>query len=192
LIEAVAIAASAGGPAALHQVIPRLPDSFPAAVLVVQHMPPGFTRALAQRLDQVSRLPVREAQDLDPVLAGKVLIAPAGRQMWVERRGEGARVRVAQKGPVASLHRPSADVLFASVAAVYGPRALAVVLTGMGRDGLEGLKKIKQEGGRVLAQDQATSAIFGMPRAAIGAGLVDEVLPLPEIAEAIVSLVIKL
>lgn len=191
MIKAVAIATSTGGPAALQQVIPRLPANFPAAVFIVQHMPAGFTKGLADRLNDSSALEVREAVDGDVARAGLVLVAPAGRQMWVTRRRDEVEVRVNVQGPLPSLYRPSADVLFKSVAEVYGAAALAVVLTGMGKDGLVGLRAVKEHGGAVLAQDEATSVVFGMPRAAIEAGLVDAVLPLQEIAKAISARVLK-
>ncbi|MCR4419869.1 MAG: CheB methylesterase domain-containing protein [Clostridia bacterium] len=191
MIRAVAIAASTGGPTALQKIVPRLPAGFPAAVFVVQHMPPGFTHGLAVRLGELGELPVREAVDGEPVLPGQVLVAPAGRQTWVVRSEGDVKVRVGEAGPVPGAFRPSADVLFYSLAEAYGQEVLAVVLTGMGKDGLKGLARVKEKGGLILAQDEASSVVFGMPRVAIEAGLADLVMGLEEMAAAIVSLVLK-
>jgi two-component system chemotaxis response regulator CheB len=185
---AVAIGTSTGGPTALQAVIPRLPRNFAAAVLVVQHIPVGFTRYLADRLAQRSALPVAEARDREAVLPGRVLVAPGGLHMRLVQRGDAVEVRLDEE-PRSSLHRPSADVLMSSVAEVFGSRSLGVVLTGMGTDGAEGLAAIRKAGGRTLAESEETCVIYGMPRAAIEAGVVDRAVPLPEIADAIVSAV---
>jgi two-component system chemotaxis response regulator CheB len=184
----VAIGTSTGGPTALQAVIPRLPPDFAAAVLVVQHIPIGFTRYLADRLAQRSALPVEEARDRAAVRPGRVLIAPAGVHMKLVHRGDAVEVRLDEE-PRSSLHRPSADVLMASVAEVFGARSVGVILTGMGTDGAEGLGAIRKVGGRTFAESEETSVIFGMPKAAIEAGVVDRVVPLPEIADAILSAV---
>ncbi|MGB9885463.1 MAG: CheB methylesterase domain-containing protein [Moorellales bacterium] len=191
MIRVVGIAASTGGPAALQKIIPRLPAGFPAAVLVVQHMPAGFTRSLAERLASLSALPVREASEGERVAGGEVLVAPAARQMWVVREEGGVKVRLGEEGPLKSIYRPSADVLFTSLAEVYGPEVLAVVLTGMGKDGLVGLARVKEKGGQVLVQDRSSSVVYGMPRAAVDAGLADAVVALEEMAAVIVSRVLK-
>ncbi|MGB9919123.1 MAG: CheB methylesterase domain-containing protein [Moorellales bacterium] len=191
MIRVVGIAASTGGPAALQKIIPRLPAGFPAAVLVVQHMPAGFTRSLAERLASLSALPVREASEGERVAGGEVLVAPAARQMWVVREEGGVKVRLGEEGPLKSIYRPSADVLFTSLAEVYGPEVLAVVLTGMGKDGLVGLARVKEKGGQVLAQDRSSSVVYGMSRAAVDAGLADAVVALEEMAAVIVSRVLK-
>ncbi|BCV20772.1 protein-glutamate methylesterase/protein-glutamine glutaminase [Moorella sp. Hama-1] len=185
----VAIGTSTGGPAALRQVLAALPGDLPAGVVIAQHMPPGFTGPLARRLNELSPLEVREAKEGDVVRAGLALIAPAGRQMFLERRAGTVQVRLADDAGFATLFKPSADALFLSVARAYGPRSLAVILTGMGNDGLQGLRAIKDHGGLVIAQDEGTSVVYGMPRAAVEAGLADRVLPLEAIAPAIVALV---
>lgn len=186
--DAVVLAASTGGPAALQAVIPRLPAALPAAVLVVQHIPPGFTRSLAERLASRSALPVREAGDGEEVLPGQVLIAPAGWHLTVRKVGRGVRTRLSLE-PADSLHRPSADVTMASAARVWGARLLGVVMTGMGNDGAAGLKAIRQHKGRTLAESEETAVIYGMPKAAVEAGVVDREAPLHAIADEIVAAV---
>jgi len=185
--RAVVIAASTGGPRALNVVLGSLPGDLPAAVLVVQHMPPGFTRSLAERLDRYSPLRVKEAEDGDTVLSGHGYVAPGGFHTVVEKRASGQVViRLLQSPPVLGL-RPAADLTLKAVAQVYGAGSVGVVLTGMGSDGTEGLQAIKAAGGVVIAQDQATSVIYGMPRVALESGCVDRVLPLEQIAAEIVA-----
>ena len=186
--EVVVIGTSTGGPPALQAIIPRLPRDLPSAVLVVQHMPVGFTRSLAERLDTRSALPVREALDGQPVEAGQVLIAPAGRHMKVRKRGQSIKV-VLDDEPRSALHRPSADVLMASAAKAYGSQVLGVVLTGMGSDGVEGLRAIREAGGRTLAESEESCIIYGMPKAAVEAGVVDRSVPLPRMADEILAAV---
>lgn len=186
--QVVAIGASTGGPPALQAIIPLLPKDLQAVVLVVQHIPVGFTRSLANRLDQRSLLPVREARDGEPVMPGGVLIAPAGLHMKVRRRGSAVKI-VLDEEPRSSLHRPSVDVLMASVAKVYGPRALGVVLTGMGSDGTIGLGAIREAGGRTLAESEESCVIYGMPKAAVDAGVVDRSVPLSGMAAEILAAV---
>jgi two-component system chemotaxis response regulator CheB len=186
--EAVAIAASTGGPTALQAVVSALPAGLPAAVLIVQHIPRGFTKSLAERLDARSAIPVREARDGDVVAPGSVLVAPAGIHSRLVRRG-GVVVVSLDEEPREALHRPSADVLMVSVAEVYGRRAVGVVLTGMGSDGTEGLRAIRAAGGRTLAESEESCVIFGMPKAALEAGVVDRVVALDRIAGEILAAV---
>lgn len=186
--EVVVIGTSTGGPPALQAIIPRLPEGFPSAVLIVQHMPVGFTRSLAERLDSRSVLNVREAEDGEAVTPGSVLVAPAGRHMKVRRRGKVAHVWLDDE-PRSALHRPSIDVLMGSVARVYGKKVLGVVLTGMGSDGVEGLRAIREAGGRALAESEETCVIYGMPKAAVEAGVVDEIVRLDRVADEIMAAV---
>ncbi len=178
----VAVAASTGGPAALQQLLSALPVDFPVPMLVVQHIASGFVSGLASWLDAVSPLEVKVAEEGEPLRAHHVYFAPDGRDLGVSDR-ETVSLSVPSRG-----NGPSATPLFESVARVYGASALALILTGMGKDGLEGLASIKRAGGRVVAQDEETSVIFGMPAAAIDAGLADLVLPLPTIASMLAKL----
>ncbi len=178
--EVVAIGVSTGGPKALAEVIPRLPGNFPVPILIVQHMPPIFTAQLAQRLDQLSALKVLEAAEGNPLTPGKVFIAPGDKHMEVKSVGTNKVIHL-HKGPPENSCRPAVDVLFRSVARVYGGRSVGVILTGMGHDGLAGAKLMKEKGALIVAQDEATSVVYGMPRAVVEAGIADYVLPLSEI-----------
>lgn len=188
-ISLVAIGTSTGGPAALTEVFKSLPPNLDAGVVIAQHMPPGFTKSLANRLNDLGNLPVKEAEDGDPILKGHALLAPAGFQMEVERAGGEVRARVSEKTNYRTLFKPSVDVLFLSVAEVYGSSAVGVIMTGMGTDGTEGLKAIKKASGYVLAQDEASCIVYGMPKSAVDAGVVDKTVPLTKLGEEITNLV---
>jgi two-component system chemotaxis response regulator CheB len=185
-IQVVAIASSTGGPVALAQVLTRLPANYRYPVAVVQHMPASFTPAFAARLDQQCALKVKEAGDGDVLKAGEVLIAPGGRQMTFVQQGGEVHVCIGDGDP--SLHyKPCADISFASLASVYGGKVLALVLTGMGADGREGARILKQQGATIWSQDEASSVIYGMPMAVAEAGLSDQVLSLRDIGSALVQ-----
>jgi len=181
----VAIGASTGGPRALSVILPALPADLRAAVLVAQHMPPGFTATLADRLDERCAVHVREAVDGDALERGTVLMAPGGRQMRVERTGGRLVVRI-EFGAPDLLHHPSVDLMMESVAQVVGRNAIGVVLTGMGQDGAVGLRALQEAGARTIVESADTAVIHGMPRAAAGAA--ERELPLERVAETITAL----
>ncbi len=176
----VALASSTGGPAALPKVLSSLPADLPVPLLIAQHMPANFTPSFAQRLDQQCAIRVRHAEDGDPLQPGTALLAPGGKQMTVERRGGRHVVRVRESDPSLS-YRPSADLMFSSLAEQYGSQVLSIILTGMGADGREGARLLKQKGATVWAQDRASSVIYGMPGAVARANLTDEILDLAAI-----------
>ncbi len=177
--KVVAIGASTGGTEALKDLLTPLPADFPGIVMV-QHMPEAFTGAFAKRLDGVCRIHVQEARDGDRILPGHALLAPGGHQMAVVRRGAEYAVRV-YRGERVNRHLPSVDVLFSSCAQQLGRNAVGVLLTGMGNDGAQGMLRMKEAQSYTIAQDEATSVVFGMPKEAIRLGAVDEVLPLSRI-----------
>jgi two-component system chemotaxis response regulator CheB len=179
---AVAIACSTGGPRALAEVVPALSPALDAAVLIVQHMPPGFTAGLARRLDSLGSLSVVEATDGESVRSGRVYIAPGGRHMTVRRDGTGVVVSLNDGKSIHGV-RPAADPLLEAVAECFGARSVGVVLTGMGRDGATGLKAIRDAGGAAFVQDRATSAVYGMPAHALA--VAEREVALPEVAYAV-------
>jgi two-component system chemotaxis response regulator CheB len=179
----IAIGASTGGTVAVEKLVRELPREVPP-LLIVQHMPQYITRPFAERLNKLGELRVAEAEDGAWLEPGLALVAPGGQHVMVERLGERLRVAV-REGPRVNGHRPSVDVLFASVAKVVGPQALGVLLTGMGKDGAEGMRAMHQRGAHTIAQDEASSVVFGMPKAAIDLGAVEEISPLSEIAARI-------
>jgi two-component system chemotaxis response regulator CheB len=182
--ECVAIGTSTGGPVALATVLPKLPASFPLPILIVQHMPPGFTKALADRLNAASAITVVEGQHGMRLEPGTAIIAPAGQQLTLRRNGASVEVRL-EADTRKSLHVPSVDVLATAVGETFGAASLGVILTGMGHDGVSGLAVIKKNGGYVIGQDEASAVVYGMPRAAAVAGLVDRVVPLADVARAL-------
>jgi two-component system chemotaxis response regulator CheB len=183
--KVIAIGASTGGTEALREILEAMPPEAPGLV-IVQHMPEVFTRAFAERLNRTCRIEVKEAEAGDRVRAGRALIARGDRHLLVHRSGAQYRVDLID-GPPVSRHRPSVDVLFRSVAQAAGPNAVGVILTGMGRDGAGGLYEMKSLGAATLAQDEETSVVFGMPKEAIAAGGVDEVVPLDRMARTILE-----
>lgn len=183
--RAVVIGVSTGGPNALAEVIPSLPKSFPLPVLIVQHMPPMFTRLLAERLNAQSKVTVVEGQEGMVVCPGTVYIAPGDYHMCVQRRGTDIVLRMNQD-PMENSCRPAVDVLFRSAAAIYGGGTVSVILTGMGQDGLRGVEQLRSLGGYVIAQDEATSVVWGMPGFVARAGLADTVCELKSVSSEIV------
>jgi two-component system chemotaxis response regulator CheB len=177
----VVIASSTGGPKALGEVIPRLPASLGTGSLIVQHMPPGFTASLAARLDGMSKLSVREAAGNEAMDPRHIYLAPGGSHL---RMGDDRKVRLSDEAPMGGL-RPRADLTIADAAKLYGNAMVLVVLTGMGKDGLDGARAVKKAGGRILVEAESTCVVYGMPRAVAEAGLADEILPLHELPAAI-------
>ncbi|TAL15267.1 MAG: chemotaxis response regulator protein-glutamate methylesterase, partial [Aquabacterium sp.] len=174
------IGASTGGTEATKEVLLSLPPDSPG-VVITQHMPPGFTKSYAARLDGLCRIGVKEAQDGERILPGHAYIAPGGLHLSVERSGANYIARVRDGDPV-NRHKPSVEVLFQSAARVAGPNAIGIMLTGMGADGARAMREMHDAGAYCYAQDEASCVVFGMPREAIAAGAVDEVLPLSQIA----------
>ncbi len=185
-IEVVAIGVSTGGPNALAALFPHWPASFPIPIVLVQHMPPTFTRLLAERLSAKSPLAVNEGKAGVLLAPGQAWIAPGDFHMTVERDTNGAKLNLHQ-GPQENSCRPAVDVLFRSVAQVFGPNTLGVILTGMGQDGLRGCEAIKEVGGQVFVQDEASSVVWGMPGIVAKAGLADKILPLDQIAKEVLA-----
>ena len=183
----VVIGTSTGGPQALQNVITRLPGNLPCGVVIVQHMPAGFTKALADRLNSIAQISVKEAEDGEEIRAGHVYIAPGDFHLRVKDDGGIRRIKLSQEARVGN-HRPAVNVMYDSVAPL-GRKLIAVIMTGMGSDGCEGMKKIKASGGYSIAQDEPTCVVYGMPKAVVDAGLADEVRPLQDIAGAIVEAV---
>src|SRR5215470_17783213 len=182
----IAIGISTGGPNALQFALSQIPGDFPATILVVQHMPEGFTEMFAKRLDECCALDVQEAHSGDLLVAGRVLICPGNRHMMVRRMPRGD-MAVLSDAPSVNGHRPSADVLFHSVAQEFGPTAVGIIMTGMGEDGAEGIGAIKNSGGMTIAQSEDTCVVSGMPRAAILKGHVNKVIPLEGLANYLVT-----
>ncbi|MDH3937990.1 MAG: chemotaxis response regulator protein-glutamate methylesterase [candidate division Zixibacteria bacterium] len=186
LIGLVAVGSSTGGPPALQNIIPRLPRNLPVGIVIAQHMPATFTTSLAERLDKLSKLSVKEAEDGDKIEPGTVLVAPGGRQMTIKRSTRGANVHVGDQ-PTSALYKPCVDVMMNSVVNAYGSSTMGVILTGMGSNGVAGLKNVKSKGGVVLAQNEETCVVYGMPRAAVEAGVTDHIVPIEIVADEIMT-----
>ncbi|HMJ36005.1 MAG TPA: CheB methylesterase domain-containing protein, partial [Baekduia sp.] len=181
--KVVLIATSTGGPRALAELIPRLPSPLGAGGMIVQHMPAGFTASLAQRLDRSAKLTVVEAAGGEALRPDTLILAPGGSHL---RLADDGVARLTDEAAVGGL-RPRADLTIADAARIYGERLLLVVMTGMGKDGLEGAREVRARGGRILAEAESTCTVYGMPRAIVEAHLADDVLPLGELAEAIAT-----
>ncbi len=184
--DIVGIGVSTGGPPTLQFILSNISKDFPAAILVAQHMPAAFTPSFAKRLNELSPLEIKEAQDSDRIKQGHVFIAPGGKHLKIKQRGGWIEVIVTEE-PKDAIYKPSASILLESIAKEVGKRGLGVILTGMGSDGLEGAKLLKQRGGRVLAQSEETCVVYGMPKAVVDAGVADEVVDLSDMPSAILK-----
>ncbi len=189
-IDILAIGVSTGGPNALADLFPTLPRDLPVPIVLVQHMPPFFTKLLAERLSSKSPMDIQEGKAGEKLEPGKAWIAPGDYHMILEKKADGVYLKTNQE-PQENSCRPAVDPLFRSVAEIYGPRTLSVILTGMGQDGMKGCEQIKDKGGYVIVQDEDTSVVWGMPGFVARAGLADEILPLNQIGPRIVSLLKK-
>lgn len=185
-VDILAIGVSTGGPNALAELMPVLPSNLPVPIVIVQHMPPFFTKLLAERLDSKSKISIGEGAAGDLLQPGKALMAPGDYHMVLRKNGAAFQVQTNQEPPENSC-RPAVDVLFRSVAETFGPRTLAVIMTGMGQDGLLGCERIKEAGGQIIVQDEASSVVWGMPGFVARAGLAEKVLPLPQLGAEIVK-----
>jgi two-component system chemotaxis response regulator CheB len=185
-VDLVAIASSTGGPPALQNILCAFEQAYPIAFVVAQHMPPGFTKAFADRLNRHCQFEVREATDMDLVKPGCVLIGPGGKNMLLERSGADTVVRIVEPAPEYR-YIPSADLLFTSSAKIFGKRMLAVVLTGMGNDGSQGVVSVSEHGGMILAESEETAVVYGMPREAVATGKVDRIVPLQDMPREILA-----
>lgn len=182
--QLVAIGTSTGGPVALQNVLTKLPGDFPHPILLIQHMPATFTAAFAARLNGLCQIGVKEAQDGDVLKPGQAYLAPGGKQMLLEGRGPGARLRIIDGNDKVN-YKPCVDITFASAAKTYGDKVLAIVLTGMGADGRDGARLLKEQGATIWAQDEASCVVYGMPQAVAKAGIASESLPLDWVAQRI-------
>lgn len=186
-VRAVALGISTGGPLSLQKVIPRISSKINCPIFIVQHMPPKFTKTLADRLNSLSEIEVKEAEDGELVKTKVVYFAPGGNHLLLENKnGSGLKIKIS-KEPSDEIHKPSVNVMMKSVIDVFGKSTLGVIMTGMGKDGLEGMKYLKSLGGFTIAQDEETSVIYGMPKAIVDSNLADMILPLEKISEAINS-----
>lgn len=187
-VDLLMIGCSTGGPSAIQSILPRFPSDFPAAIVVLQHMPPGFTGPLADRFNHLCRLRVKEAEDGDVVMPGIIYVAPAGYQTLFQRTRDGkTALRIVTDE--SKLYKPSIDVSLQSASAIYRDRLLAVILTGMGTDGLIGCGEVKRQRGRVIVESEESCIVYGMPKAVYEAGYADRQVPLPQIYQEILSMV---
>jgi two-component system chemotaxis response regulator CheB len=185
----IAIGCSTGGPQALFEIVPTIPADCPAGIVIVQHMPSSFTKPFAERLNNLSALEVREAVDGDEVKAGRILVAPGGMQFRVVKKSITTSVVKLSPNYEKHAHSPSVDIMLQSVAALFGERSIGVILTGMGHDGLEGMRAIKAAGGRTVAQDEASSVVYGMPKAVVEAGCAEKVVSLSKVIGELMNMV---
>lgn len=187
LNKLVLVGTSTGGPKALQQVIPKLPAHLDAAVLVVQHMPPGFTKSLAERLDSISAIKVKEAEHLETVHAGCVYIAPGDYHLSLINNRQNLMINLTRTEPING-HRPSVDEMLYSAAEQFWAQMVCVIMTGMGQDGSAGLAELRKKGAKIIAEDKSTCIVWGMPKAAIDTGMVDSIVPLGKIADEVIRL----
>ncbi len=185
-IELVAIGASTGGPPAIQSILLRLPRNIPSGIIISQHMPEGFTKHFAERLDNISPICVKEAENGEVIEQGKALIAPGGYHMLLEQKGKEVTT-VLKRRSIADKYVPSVDIMMKSAVSVYGRKVLGIILTGMGNDGKDGMKAIKDHKGQTIVESAETSVVFGMPQEVISAGAADKILPLKEIPEEIIK-----
>jgi two-component system chemotaxis response regulator CheB len=186
-VDIVVLGISTGGPQALRRLVPELPENFPVPIVMVLHMPVGYTALFAEKLNEISALEVLEAKDGDVLRGGVALLAPAGRHLLLRRNRGGIVVVQLSMQPIEKNHRPSVDVLFQSAAEMYGSRVLGVVMTGMGDDGRQGAAWIKAQGGTILTENEKSCIIYGMPRSVVESGLSDQAVPLSGMAQAIIA-----
>ncbi|AMK12028.1 protein-glutamate methylesterase/protein-glutamine glutaminase [Pseudodesulfovibrio indicus] len=184
--DVVAIGVSTGGPPVVQKILSSLPENFPAGIVIAQHMPAAFTGPFAQRLDSVSRIKVKEAETGDVLKPGYAFVAPGGRHIVLDQKVSRIDIVVTDE-PKEALYKPSANVLIGSVAQAVGRRGLGVILTGMGNDGCEGIRALKEKGGRALAQSDSTCVVYGMPKAIVEDNLADEIVDLDDMAESIIA-----
>jgi two-component system chemotaxis response regulator CheB len=187
----VTLGISTGGPFSLQKIIPMLPKEFPLPILIVQHMPPKFTKSLSERLNSMSQIAVKEAEHGETIKGGTVYVAQGGFHMKAVKNGISTPTIAISEQPSTTLHRPSVDVMMESSVQAYGRNVLGVIMTGMGHDGLEGLKIIKSRNGYCLAQNEETCVVYGMPKSAVDAGIADAIVPLEHIPETMVKLVMR-
>jgi two-component system chemotaxis response regulator CheB len=189
LIDVIMIGISTGGPQALKYLIPQFPIDFPIPILIVIHMPQGYTEMYAEKLNEISQLQVSEARQGDVVQRGVILLAPAGRHLTLRKEANGTIMAHLSARPFDTLHRPSVDVLFQSAAEIYGNRTLGIVMTGMGSDGKQGAAWIKAQGGIVFTEAEQSCIVYGMPRSVVEAGLSDKSIPLENMAQSIFEVI---